>query len=912
MSDVIGRGVIEVTADSTKLKAGIDDAKRSINGMGDAAEKASTRSSNAINKYIKDLQVQNATLNLSAREAEKYKLALRGATTEQLAAADAAHRMREANERGAQIGRAVGLGLAAIAAGAIASYVAFDKFVKKAGDFQDLAEKTGDSAQNIASLAVAAGTAGIEMKDVGGLAVKLSKNLVGVNDDSKAAGAAVKALGLNLASLKEMGAADRLETIGKALNGFSDSAAKGDIAVALLGKAGADALPFLKELGQEGGRQVILTNDQIAQADDYADKQARLRSEISLYAQAIATKMLPSVVDLTGAIKDSIAEMVGVGKSADALAKNESIANFADGVVLALAQVIDIGDGVFRIFDLIGTSVGRMGQAAKLVGHGQFAEASQFAKDSEDIYKKILDRPLLQTKVQARIADRKIAAFNKENGDSNYFETADTARAPKLKFNGAPDAAKKDSGEKLAVAQRALDLARIKADGEAQAGALTNAQRIMEGIRSAGLIDDKEYYAAKLGFIRLTSDAQESELQKEITRIEKEKLTGKNALDNEKKLVEAKSKLATLRAATATSIELNGIQEAAANTRVAQSYVDAARAAQLYIETIKRQAGRDVAGVGKGEKYRQDQSARDQMADSRDDKANSLGADLRNNKITQDQYDKYLEIVTDTYAKEVEAYTARTDAINAAQGDWLNGANDAWANYLAKAQDVAGQSAAAFTSAYEGMTDGVSNSIARSIVHGESLGESLRNVALGISENFIAAFIKIGIQKLITDKIGAGMYASTVAAQSQAMVAMAGLNAFAATAAIPFVGPELAPEAAMAASTAAEVYAGLATAAAGFSVLSASKGMDIPAGINPLTQLHEKEMVLPAQHADTIRRLGQSGGDSATGGGISIAPTYNIHIDGTTDMARNQQMVKSAIQQGNADLVDKLQRARMI
>lgn len=913
MSDVIGRGVIEVSADATKLKAGIDDAKRSINGMGDAATKASAAASRSIDRYIKDLQTQNATVGMSAREADRYRLALRGATAEQLAAADAAHRLREANERGAQIGKAIGIGIAAIAAGAIASAVAIDQLIKKAGNFQDLAEKTGDSAENIASLAVAAGTVGIEMNDVAGLAVKLSKNLVGVDDDSKAAGAAIKALGLNLDDLKKMGAADRLETIAKALNGFEDSAKKGDVAVALLGKAGADALPFLKELGQEGGRQVILTNQQIAQADEYADKQAKMRTEIGLYAQAIATKMLPSITDLTGAIKDSITQIAGIDKGAKDLAKNNSIADFADKAVLSLSYLIDGVTGLARAYELLETSRTRSLHALHLVGKGQFSEAIEYAKDSKAIYQEILDRPLVSTKLQRRIADRQIAEFNKggDNSNDNYIETADTHRKPTLKFDGETKT-KKDEAAKIAGAQRGLDIAKIKADGEAQISALTNAEKILQGLRSAGLVNDKDYYSVKLGFIRLNSDAQETELQNEIKRLEKESLTGKNALDNEKKIIEAKSKLATLRASTATSIALNGIEEESANRRVAQSYVDATKAAEQYIDTIKKQVARDITGIGKGEKFRQDQGARSQMSDSRDSKVDTLDTDLRNNKITQDQYDKYLQIVTDTYSKEVDAYNERTAAIEAAQGDWLNGATDAWENYKAKAQDVAGQSAAAFTTAFESMTDGISTSIAHSIASGESLRDSLANVALNIAENFISAFIKIGIQKLLVDKTTASLYATTIAAQSQAMVAMAGLNAFASTAAIPIVGPFAAPAAAAAAMAIAEGFALTASAAAALSVASASQGFDIPAGVNPLTQLHQKEMVLPAQHADTIRRLGREGGNSVAAGPAQITYAPVIQIDSRTDQAQVRQLVVGAVKQGNADLVDKLQRAGRI
>ena len=77
--------------------------------------------------------------------------------------------------------------------------------------------------------------------------------------------------------------------------------------------------------------------------------------------------------------------------------------------------------------------------------------------------------------------------------------------------------------------------------------------------------------------------------------------------------------------------------------------------------------------------------------------------------------------------------------------------------------------------------------------------------------------------------------------------AVAGSGAYAAIAAIPYVGPFAAPGAA------ATAYAGAMSFAA--SIPAAKKGWDIPAGLNPITQLHEKEMVLPAEHADAIRGM---------------------------------------------------------
>lgn len=75
----------------------------------------------------------------------------------------------------------------------------------------------------------------------------------------------------------------------------------------------------------------------------------------------------------------------------------------------------------------------------------------------------------------------------------------------------------------------------------------------------------------------------------------------------------------------------------------------------------------------------------------------------------------------------------------------------------------------------------------------------------------------------------------------------AAAGAYAAITEIPIIGPALAPI----------VAGGVLAAVIGMisTIASAEGGYDIPAGVNPMTQLHEKEMVLPAQHADTIRVL---------------------------------------------------------
>lgn len=115
--------------------------------------------------------------------------------------------------------------------------------------------------------------------------------------------------------------------------------------------------------------------------------------------------------------------------------------------------------------------------------------------------------------------------------------------------------------------------------------------------------------------------------------------------------------------------------------------------------------------------------------------------------------------------------------------------------------------------------------------------------------------------------------------------AMAG--AFKAMVAIPYVGPILAVGAGAAAF-------GLVAGLAG-KIKSARGGYDIPSGVNPITQLHEDEMVLPSQHANTIREMGnalRSGASfgaaaaSEGGGGTNVFNINAIDAKGVRDFMK--------------------------
>jgi lambda family phage tail tape measure protein len=709
MSNIIGSGVIEVSADSRKLTAGIDAAKKSLKGLGIAASDATKGQSQSIDRYVKSLGMAAVTAGKTGRELELYKLALRGANAEQLKAADSALRMSESYARSEKIGQQIRRGFltlgTAAATALIASFVAFDQLTKKAGDFQDMAEKTGDTAQNIASLAVAAGTAGTEMETVVSASTKLTKGLSGVDDESKAAGAAIAALGLNIKDFKALAPADQMEAVAKALGNFQDGAEKTAVAMALFGKTGADLLPFLKELGAEGGRQVILTAEQIKQADEYADKQARLRTEISLHAQVIATQMLPAVFELNKLISD-------LSKDAEIAATASGILKGAlAGATVVFQTIAVVASDVGFVFKGVGTEIGAIAAQIAALGRGDlrgFNAISEALKADMAVARAELDR------FQARVMSNGGTTIADPSNYSNEGRSSATSTKKKISFNGVvktPKGSKSNASNELKE-QLGLDIENIRSASAKMVSTYANAEKIMEARRAAGLIDESDYYKSKLGFLNLNRAAQETALEDEIARLQKEKLVGSDRIANEKKINDARAKLDAVRAGSETAVEVLGIQQTSALKSIAKGYRDAEDAAQDYLDTIRKSQQIDLSGMGIGNRERSRMDGRAQIEDKYTSQRNDLEKSRRDSEFSgtygpeaQAKYADELDRIKRFSSAALLEYDAYFNKRTQMEADWSIGANEAMANYLSESQEIAAQTEAVFSNAFQGMED---------------------------------------------------------------------------------------------------------------------------------------------------------------------------------------------------------------
>ncbi len=163
----------------------------------------------------------------------------------------------------------------------------------------------------------------------------------------------------------------------------------------------------------------------------------------------------------------------------------------------------------------------------------------------------------------------------------------------------------------------------------------------------------------------------------------------------------------------------------------------------------------------------------------------------------------------------------------------------------------------------------------------KSIGDTIRGLMGAVLNSVTNMLAQMMARQVAVVAESLALHKSAALKQIAQDAAKAASGAYQAVVGIPYVGPFLAPPAA------ALAYA--ATMAFGTS-MSAAKGYDVPAGVNPTTQLHQREMVLPEKYADVIR------GMEGRGRGRGRAPTFapkGINMPGGYFMAQRDELARA-------------------
>ncbi|MGH6625140.1 MAG: hypothetical protein ACRECD_01110 [Burkholderiaceae bacterium] len=204
-----------------------------------------------------------------------------------------------ANTLKSSIGGALAALAVPVSAGAIAALVVQSS--KAIDEFNDLADATGASIENISALDRVARETGGSFDTAASALLKFNKILNDSEEDGKRAAAILKALGLNANELKQLDPAEAMRRLAVAFSTFADDGAKGRAILELTGKSAREIAPFLKDLSEKSSL-VATTSTQAAEEAEKFNKQLyQLKANAEDFARSLT-------VDVVTALNETIAK----------------------------------------------------------------------------------------------------------------------------------------------------------------------------------------------------------------------------------------------------------------------------------------------------------------------------------------------------------------------------------------------------------------------------------------------------------------------------------------------------------------------------------------------------------------------------------------------------------------------------
>ena len=238
---------------------------------------------------------------------------------------------------------------------------------------------------------------------------------------------------------------------------------------------------------------------------------------------------------------------------------------------------------------------------------------------------------------------------------------------------------------------------------------------------------------------------------------------------------------------------------------------------------------------------------------------------------------RYNQMASDNLKLGIEAPTAEMRALRVS----IEELQDPWSEFVglvAASAPIWQQLGQAMHSVVQAFTQGVGDAIAQVLVYGQSLGKMMADLMKRIAAMIISTLVQIAIQWVISSLLGVGAIVTQTVAAVKAYAIQTWAGAFAATAAIPIVGPGAAFGAATAAL--ATMLAGVpAAGAAGMGVGAASMataaegGIFTTPGITAIAERGRPELVLNEQN---IRRFFPG----MLGGGRPVVVHSHVILDG--------------------------------
>lgn len=749
---------------------------------------------------------------------------------------------------------------AAIGAG-VAGYNLLKTTSKQIAETDRWAKSLNMSTQSLLSWQYAAEKAGVSgdqmadiFKDIGDKIGDAVLNKSGEAVD------ALNALGLSAKKLAGESPDKQLLAISNALGKINTNAEKTTI-LESLGNDLSKLLPLLDQ-GGEKLRQYMEAAKQFGVAPDDADIEKLVKinalfedmeTQVNGVKIEIATGL--ASVDLSG-LKNAITDMGDVFKDQDVI---QGLTNLVGGVVDLATWLVKVGAEAGKLIDLY--------KGGKAVSDG--ASVTDIERRLNNLRADVEDQGFL-------------ASFNRigMDIDGKKAEIAQLERRLSIMKAGINLPLSPATVGSVPVPHGDYSLGKGETNGKTTAD--TSAKKLETAFKSLEMS-----YQRQIALIDTTGKKNQ-----EVTEIEKlrfdftsGKLTGINEAQKERleQLATEIDRLNTLKKANEENLKL---AEFTSNLRKQNQNDKAANDA-------------DFVGAGMGDKTRQRMKDLLDIQRSFLDRQADLQKQYQSGDISKSLYDQETAALQNALNERLEIQEDYYQKSDEQMGDWQSGILDSLNDYADSASDYYQIAADSMTSILGGATTSLSENLEDLITGAEGLGDFFSNIFDDLGQTVIKTLTDMAAQwlvyqavQLMVGRTSQASAAGTLIGNAQATSLQAQLAAYASTAAIPIVGPSLAPGAMLAAAAVTEPL----VAAVGTSALAgmAHDGIDsVPETGTWLLQQGERVTTAKtsAKLDATLDRVNKQTGD----GGSTYSP--QIYINGDPD-ARTIEMLKQAVKEG--------------
>ncbi|WP_456254585.1 phage tail tape measure protein [Pseudomonas iridis] len=242
-----------------------------------------------------------------------------------------------------------------------------------------------------------------------------------------------------------------------------------------------------------------------------------------------------------------------------------------------------------------------------------------------------------------------------------------------------------------------------------------NAQKELDAAQKAGLVSQADYALKREALIGNERDEVTAAYEAEISALEaakaKKTTSAAQSIQLDQKIADAHAGVVKAQKDADTQLEVLATNETgrlARQERSITTYVQALAQQQRALELAGQRA---VLGVGQGDR----QNALNNELNSQQDRFAQQSLELANQKsdpsrnMSEEEFARKSQALADANKAATDQIRQNYADVEAAQGDWTNGATSAWANYLDSASNIAGQTKTLFGNAFSSMEDAVVN-----------------------------------------------------------------------------------------------------------------------------------------------------------------------------------------------------------